>query len=134
MTKGLIFLILSFLLNGVVAQVQSEHAHREHLHEVEVDGEEIALDASKFDEFSSGLSDCQIAVISVNGMVCDFCARGIEKIFLKDKHVKKISVDLSQGKVLVAYSQNKKISLADVTQKILANGQNVTDLEILNIN
>ena len=56
MTKGLIFLILGFLLNDLVAQVQSEHSHREHLHEVAVDGKKIALDASKFNKFSHALS------------------------------------------------------------------------------
>ena len=35
------------------------------------------------------LKDVQVAIINVQGMVCDFCARGIEKAFLKDTRVKK---------------------------------------------
>ena len=34
-----------------------------------------------FAEFTSSLSNMQIVVVDVNGMVCDFCARGIEKTF-----------------------------------------------------
>ena len=44
------------------------------------------------------LKDSQIAVVNVKGMVCDFCARGIEKTFKKDTNVKKIDVDLAKEK------------------------------------
>ena len=66
-------------------------------------------------------------------MVCDFCARGIEKTFKKDKSVQKIDVDLSRGKVLVLYSLSAKIEFEDIKQKILSNGQNATDLQVISI-
>ena len=66
-------------------------------------------------------------------MVCDFCARGIEKTFKKDKSVQKIDVDLNRGKVLIAYAGDKEIDFDDIKKKILANGQNATDLQILDI-
>lgn len=66
-------------------------------------------------------------------MVCDFCARGIEKTFKKDNQVLKIDVDLNNGKVLIAYSKQKLISFEDIKSKILANGQNAIDMQILNI-
>ena len=31
-------------------------------------------------------------------MVCDFCARGIERTLTRDKTVKKVDVDLERGK------------------------------------
>jgi len=66
-------------------------------------------------------------------MVCDFCARGIERTFKKDKSVQKIDVDLSRGKVLVMYTQSANIDFEDIKQKILSNGQNATDLQIISI-
>ena len=36
----------------------------------------------------------QILKISVNGLVCDFCARSIEKLFRKKESVESINVDL----------------------------------------
>ena len=66
-------------------------------------------------------------------MVCDFCARGIEKTFKKDKAVTKIDVDLNRGKVLIAYGASTPIDFNDIKKKILANGQNATDLQILTI-
>ena len=66
-------------------------------------------------------------------MVCDFCARGIEKTFMKDAAVKKIDVDLTKGKVLIAYTSDAEISFDVISQKILANGQNATGMNILKI-
>ncbi len=131
-----IFVLLLLITSAVSADIHSEtaqHAHDGHSHEHAVDGKRLEVDADRFDTFVRRLSDVQIAVVSVHGMVCDFCARGIEKMFKRDKHVKKIDVDLSKGKVLIAYTRAKKIDLADITKKILANGQTVTELQVLHI-
>ena len=109
----------------------SHHSHEGHPHTQLVDGAEIKLDAERFDKFVLNQSGSQIAVVSVTGMVCDFCARGIEKTFKKDTGVKKIDVDLANGKVLIAYAATAKIVNEDIEQKILSNGQTVTDIQIL---
>ena len=87
----------------------------------------------RFDKFTQDLSDCKIAVVSVMGMVCDFCARGIEKTFKKDKSVLKIDVDLGQGKVVIAYEKSKEIDFDKIKNKILINGQNATKIQVLEI-
>jgi cation transport ATPase len=66
-------------------------------------------------------------------MVCDFCARGIEKTFNKDEFVRKVDVDLANGQVLIAYSADKLINQKEISELILANGQNVTGIEIIKI-
>ena len=86
-----------------------------------------------FVEFTSSLSNMQIVVVDVNGMVCDFCARGIEKTFYNDNDVKKVKVSLEQGKVLIAYSLNKKVDLDEIKNIFLSNGQTATDIIIKNI-
>ena len=86
-----------------------------------VDG--AKLDAERFKTFVNLLGD-QIAVVSVSGMVCDFCARGIEKTFQKDEGFKKIDVDLETGKVLLAFAEDKQIVNEDIEQKIMS-GQTV---------
>ena len=109
----------------------AHHNHEGHLYTQLVDGAEMKLDAERFDKFVLDQSGNQIAVVSVTGMVCDFCARGIEKTFQKDISVKKIDVDLANGKVLIAYAAAAKIVNEDIEQKILSNGQTVTDIQIL---
>ena len=86
-----------------------------------------------FAEFTSSLSNMQIVVVDVNGMVCDFCARSIEKTFYNDNDVKKVKVSLEQGKVLIAYSLNKKVDLDEIKNIFLSNGQTATDIIIKNI-
>ena len=46
--------------------------------------------------------------IGVEGMVCDFCAQSIEKVFLKQAGVEKVDVNLNNGRVI--------IKMADVFQ------------------
>ena len=58
---------------------------------------------------------------------------GHMKTFKKDKSVLAIDVDLAKGKVLVAYEKSRAIDFDEIKNKILINGQNATDLEILEI-
>ena len=109
------------------------HSHKDHASERMIDGKDLQVDPDRFNKFTKNLSSCNIAVVSVTGMVCDFCARGIEKTFKKDKSVLAIDVDLAKGKVLVAYEKSIEIDFDEIKNKILINGQNATDLEILEI-
>ena len=129
-------LLLSIFTSVTWAENPHEHMHHSHeghLHEQLVDGKKLEVDPVRFDKFVMGLENSQIAVVNVQGMVCDFCARGIEKTFKKDKNVKKIDVDLSKGKVLIAYNNNQKIKFDDIKEKILINGQNAIDMTIINL-
>ena len=131
----LIILGLAFMISYLSFTEESMHqAHEGHIHGALVDGSNLDVDPERYKEFMKGLENCQIAVVSVIGMVCDFCAQGIEKTFEKDETVKKIDVDLNKGKVLIAYSKNKKIEYKEIEQKILSNGQNATGLKVININ
>ena len=129
-------LLLSIFTSVTWAENPHEHMHHSHeghLHEQLVDGKKLEVDPVRFDKFVMGLENSQIAVVNVQGMVCDFCARGIEKTFKKDKNVKKIDVDLSKGKVLIAYNKNQEIKFDDIKEKILINGQNAIDMTIINL-
>ena len=133
-----IFFIIVFLVSTFVnAQDNHDHhdrhSHEGHLHEQIVDGEKLEVDVERFDKFIEGLKDKQIAVVSVKGMVCDFCAQGIEKTFKKDKTVAKIDVDLNKGKVFIAYQMNTKIDFEKIKKMIISNGQNATKLQVLKL-
>ncbi len=109
------------------------HDHEGHLHDTMVDGKLLEVDPERFDAFVLNLKGKQVAIISVSGMVCDFCARGIEKTFTRDKSVLKVDVDLSGGKVLIAYGKEKNIDFEEIKMKIMSNGQNATGLQIIKI-
>ena len=118
----------------VVTYAENSHKHSGHIHETLVDGKKLEVDPEQFDNFVEGLPQSQIAIVSVKGMVCDFCARGIEKTFRKDKTIQKINVDLSRGKVILAYSMDKEIVREEISHNILINGQNMTHLQVITIN
>ena len=109
----------------------AHHGHEGHVAMDYVDGTATELGGERFGQFVADQAGNQIAVVSVTGMVCDFCARGIEKTFQKDEGFKKIDVDLETGKVLIAFAESAKLVNQDIEQKILANGQTVTGIQIL---
>tara|TARA_B100002019_G_scaffold286273_1_gene296498 strand:+ start:175 stop:657 length:483 start_codon:yes stop_codon:yes gene_type:complete len=110
-----------------------DHSHKTHKHDVYADGSKIKLNSKRLDKFVEGVSQLQIAIINVRGMVCEFCAWGIEKTFLKDQDVTKIDIDLSKGKVLIAYKLDVKINFEEIKDKILSNGLDVTSMELIKI-
>jgi hypothetical protein len=133
------FLLLSLLLSTTAMQAAHHEthdmgdmlSHEGHIHEQMIDGKELAVDPQRFDLFISGIETDTVAVVSVQGMVCDFCARGIEKAFGQDNRVSKIDVDLASGKVLLAYPVAADIDAADIEQKILNNGLNTSAIQIV---
>ena len=130
--------ILLLIIFTSITWAENPHDHmtyfnEDHLHEQLVDGKKLKVDPIRFNKFVMGVTDSQIAVVNVKGMVCDFCARGIEKTFKKDTNVKKIDVDLSKGKVLIAYDNSQEIKFDDIKEKILINGLNAIDMTIINL-
>ena len=95
----------------------------------EVSNAEV-LNSERFERLVSGSPTYTVAVVSVNGMVCDFCARGVEKAFAKDPDVMKIDVDLELGSVLIAYGSEAQPSEQDIDKRIRSNGLDVVDIEI----
>ena len=62
---------------------------------------------------SSGEITDNIININVNGMVCDFCAQSIEKVFMKRIEVKGINVNLEHQKVVIYLK--KETNIEDTT-------------------
>ena len=112
-------------------QMDPKHSHQGHMHDTLVDGQTLSVDAERFDNFVNAIAGDQIVVVSVQGMVCDFCARGIEKIFGKDRQVTKIDVDLASGKVLLAYEVGAQIDRQLIEKNILNNGLNTTAIQLV---
>ena len=141
-------LILMFLTLGVWAYSidlsarDADHQHHDHStssdhkHDVpstEASRAEVGQQDEKYQRFVSGLVGARVAIISVQGMVCDFCARGIEKTFKKTEGVIRVDVDLALGRVLVAYRANQTIEFEDIRTKITNNGQTAVGLEIVSV-
>ena len=129
MQSKLTLVIFILLIFGKSASAETEHVHN---HDTTATPS-VAVATERYEGFVKDLKDSKVAVVNVIGMVCDFCARGIEKTFNKDEFVRKVDVDLANGQVLIAYKADKLINQKEISELILANGQNVTGIEIIKI-
>lgn len=141
MKKKLLFLfilIFSYALN-VVAQEKPNHKvhdHSEHHHS------EHELDQTKSADtkrtktlpkknISTGEQSCGKIDIEVNGLVCDFCARSLEKVFRKKKLAQNIDVDLEDGLVKINLNKGKSLNDTELTKLITDSGYNVVKIKRL---
>jgi copper chaperone CopZ len=59
---------------------------------------------------------------TVNGMVCAFCATGIEKTFRKQSEVESVKVDLKEKLVTIKTKPGKTLSDAKVKEVVTYSG------------
>ena len=64
----------------------------------------------------------------VNGLVCDFCARALEKTIGKNDAVKSIKVDLKEKIITINFNENKKIEDSVIKQLIADAGYSVREI------
>ncbi len=63
--------------------------------------------------------------VSVNGLVCDFCARALEKVFDDKQAVKEIAVNMDKGIVKVHLQPGETLSDEAITGLVTDSGYNV---------
>ncbi len=68
---------------------------------------------------------------NVNGMVCAFCAQGIEKRLLKLSSTKEVFVDLKKRVVAVEAKEGETLDIKLVTAEIVDAGYDVTKIELV---
>ena len=64
----------------------------------------------------------------VNGLVCDFCARALEKVFGKQEAVESINVDLDEKVITVHFNEGQSLDDETITQLITDFGYNVQEI------
>jgi copper chaperone CopZ len=68
---------------------------------------------------------------NVNGMVCAFCAQGIEKRLMKLEATKEVFVDLKKRVVAVEAKDGQTLDVKLVTSEIVDAGYDVTKIEVV---
>ena len=66
--------------------------------------------------------------VKVNGLVCDFCARALEKVFSRQSAVSGIDVDLHKGEVKIALHPNQTLDDATLGKLITDSGYNIVNI------
>lgn len=80
-------------------------------------------------EVKQDLQDCKQQIkVSVNGLVCDFCARALEKVFSKKVEVAGIEVNLDDSIVLLDLKKQRNLDDNIVTKLINDSGYDVVSI------
>lgn len=78
----------------------------------------------------AGIAEAAQIKASVNGMVCSFCAQGIEKKFKANPAVESIKVDLDKKMVMITTKEGKTLSQEEVRKVITDAGFKVESIEV----
>ncbi len=78
--------------------------------------------------FSSNAFASEVVTIKVNGMVCDFCARAVEKVFMKNAAVNSLNVDLSAKQIIVFMKDGETLDDDIITRMITDSGYALVDI------
>ena len=63
-----------------------------------------------------------VLTANVKGMVCDFCARAVTKVFSKEDAVQAVDVDLDEGAIKVTLKPGKTLSDDQVSKLVKKSG------------
>lgn len=66
--------------------------------------------------------------VSVNGLVCDFCARALEKTFGKQAAIKGIDVNLESKVVTINFNEGQTLDDETISKLIADSGYNVENI------
>ena len=70
----------------------------------------------------------EVLSISVNGLVCDFCARSIEKLFSKKESVKSINVNLEKMLIVIKLKKGQSLNDSIITRIITDSGYDIREI------
>ena len=98
---------------------QMKHGEHDHDHtgqeNPDLNNEEVATSAT-------------IITAKVNGLVCDFCAQALKKVFKKQEEVESLNVDLNAGLVEIALKEGRNLDDELVKSLIRSSGYSLVSL------
>ena len=77
---------------------------------------------------TAAVADTMITA-KVNGMVCDFCARAVTKVFGKEDAVENVHVDLDSGEIHVTLKSGAELSDDRVAELVKKSGYDLVSVE-----
>jgi copper chaperone CopZ len=96
--------------------------HQGHSH-LDITGKEAGQTLPKIKDANHTIT------VKINGLVCDFCARALEKVFGKREEVSGIDVNLDTKIVTIGFKKDADIDDATITKLITDAGYNVVEIK-----
>ena len=114
--KKINILSLSILLFVSKFALANEQDHSNHNH---MESNQIEVQVGSIDPNGT------LMTVAVEGMVCDFCAQAIERIFMKREEVAGITINLDDQNVIISLKSEKDIENTTIEELFLNAGYNV---------
>ena len=118
---NIIILIIVAITNFNALAEEKKHSNHAHNNEFE-NLDTVILQAGHIDPNGA------IMEVEVEGLVCDFCAKAIEKVFMKKGEVAGITVNLAKQNVIIALKENMDIEDNKIEELFLNAGYNITKI------
>ena len=114
--KKINILSLSILLFVSTFALANEQDHSNHNH---MESNQIEVQVGSIDPNGT------LMTVAVEGMVCDFCAQAIERVFMKREEVAGITINLDDQNVIISLKSEKDIDNTTIEELFLNAGYNV---------
>ena len=96
---------------------QMDHSNHDHA------GMEMPMD-----ETGMTVHTGDVIIAKVNGLVCDFCAQALKKVFKKEDAVEDLTVDLDAGEVRISLKDGETLADERVKKLIRKSGYSLVSL------
>ena len=120
--KKINILSLSILIFISTFALANEQDHSNHNHD-HTQSNQIEVQAGSIDPNGT------LMTVAVEGMVCDFCAQAIEKVFMKREEVAGITVNLDDQNVIISLKSEKEIENTIIEELFLNAGYNIQNID-----
>lgn len=114
--KKINILSLSILFFVTTFALANEQDHSNHNH---MESNQIEVQVGSIDPNGT------LMTVAVEGMVCDFCAQAIERVFMKREEVAGITINLDDQNVIISLKSEKDIENTAIEELFLNAGYNV---------
>ena len=114
--KKINILSLSILFFVTTFALANEQGHSNHNH---MESNQIEVQVGSIDPNGT------LMTVTVEGMVCDFCAQAIERVFMKREEVAGITINLDDQNVIISLKSEKDIENTTIEELFLNAGYNV---------
>ena len=114
--KKINILSLSILFFVTTFALANEQDHSNHNH---MESNQIEVQVGSIDPNGT------LMTVAVEGMVCDFSAQAIERVFMKREEVAGITINLDDQNVIISLKSEKDIENTTIEELFLNAGYNV---------
>lgn len=119
-------LALSLLAMPALAEETMDHSTMDHSkmdHSAHA-GMEMPAEAD-----ADPAASAQTVTAKVNGLVCDFCAQAVRKVFKKQEAVESVKVDLDNGKIVLGLKAGADMDDETIGKLIRKSGYSLVSID-----